>query len=230
MCGERRLCSVWRTEKGMHKEGVSKRCFRLHIQHVCYQNSYTTVFQGYSATFINENSAENNTEETEDSVMSATCESEADKTSLYFFIYIHLLLGEHTLWSVTVHMWRRSGWFVLHLRLMIFSQRHSWGKIWADSSHTHSSSGESFYVAVWVSVNPNRCRLPAAGTVQSLVPQRNGEKNCCRIRGIPFCQQVFYLCVQLFLLFFSLLMMACLCMMLSSPRYNFDLNRLMKYC
>lgn len=53
-------------------------------------------------TFRNGNSAENNTEESEDSVMSATRESEADKTNSYFFFSIHLLLGGHPLWSITV--------------------------------------------------------------------------------------------------------------------------------
>lgn len=86
---------------GHTAKGVSKCCFRLHIQHVCYQNSYTTVFQGFSTTFINGNGAENNTEESKGSVVSATWESEADKTNSCFFFYIHLLQGGQTLWSIT---------------------------------------------------------------------------------------------------------------------------------
>lgn len=86
---------------GHTEKGVSERRFRLHIQPVCQQNSYATVCQGCCATFRNGNTAENNTENSKDSVMSATRDSEADETNSCFFFSIRLLLGGRTLWSIT---------------------------------------------------------------------------------------------------------------------------------
>lgn len=73
---------------GHTEKGVSKRCFRLHIQHVCYQNSYSTVVQ-HSLTSINGNGAENNTGDSKDEREKQIKQASAST----FSICIHLLLG-----------------------------------------------------------------------------------------------------------------------------------------
>lgn len=166
---------------GHTEKGVSKCCFRLHIQHVCYQNSYTTVFQWYSATFINGNSAENNTEENKDTVMSATWESEADETSPYF-IYICLLLGGHTLWSIT---FAQKLWVVCassstydFLSGIFVGENMSW-----QLSHPFTVR----WVILCSSLGFGQSKpLPSSRQCRSKSrPAEKWRKNCCRIRSIP---------------------------------------------
>lgn len=164
----------------------------------------------------------------------AKTEGKADKTSPHFSfsISIRLLLNGRPLRSITFveELWV-GFFFLLLVQLKIFSLQCLWGKIWADSIHTHSPSGESFYVAVWVSVNPNRRRLPAACTVQSFVLEGNGEKKKtaveCRI--IPSLPMAGVLFMSLFLAFVNdCSMTASLCMILPRLLHTFVISRLMK--
>lgn len=188
MCGERQftLCNVWPTENGTHREGSFQVLLQTAHTARLLQNSYTTVFQWYSATFINGNSAENNTEENKDTVMSATWESEADETSPYF-IYICLVLGGHTLWSIT------------------FAQ-----KLWVVCA---SSSTYDFLSGIFVGENmswqlsyPFTVRWvilcsslgfgqskPLPSSRSQCVLRRNGEKTAVELEAFHLCQwQVFY--------------------------------------
>lgn len=83
---------------GHTEKGVSKRCFRLHIQHVCYQSSYSAVVQSHSLTSINGNGAENNTGESKDER-----EKQIKQVSASAFSHLYPFTARQTsLWSITL--------------------------------------------------------------------------------------------------------------------------------
>lgn len=128
----------------------------------------------------------------------------------------------------TLQLQGRSGWFVLHLHLMIFSQQFSWGKIWADSSYTHSPSGESFYVEVWLPSIQTAAIFPQPVLFKIFSCWGMEKKNCCGIRSISSLSvagDLFFLVSYFY--FFSLLMTESVCMMPSRPHHPVDMNRLM---